>query len=81
MARARPPPAGRAQPLRPVRLVVVLVYCYVFASIENFGIIARQRSLVLPFLFVALAAIASHRTGDRSGPDPVLSDVPARLRR
>ena len=56
MARARPPPAGRAQPLRPVRLVVVLVYCYVFASIENFGIIARQRSLVLAFLFVVLAA-------------------------
>jgi hypothetical protein len=40
-------------------LVVVLVYCYVFASIENFGIIARQRSLVLPFLFVVLATITA----------------------
>lgn len=40
-------------------LAFVGVYCYVFASIENFGIIARQRSLVLPFLFVVLATITA----------------------
>lgn len=51
-------------------LAFVGIYCYVFATIENFGIVARQRSLVLPFLFVALAAIASHRTDERSEPDP-----------
>lgn len=48
-------------------LAVVLVYCYVFATIENFGIIARQRSLVLPFLFVVLSAIRSGHARERRG--------------
>lgn len=59
-------------------LVVVLVYCYVFAAIENFGIIARQRSLVLPFLFVVLATIASRDAGSEDpAPTPAPTPTPA----
>ncbi len=31
------------------------MFCYVFAFIANFGILARQRAQVLPFLFILLA--------------------------
>jgi hypothetical protein len=58
-------------------LGVLLVYCYVFATIENFGIIARQRSLVLPFLFVVLSAIGSRGADHRSGTAVDHSDEPA----
>jgi hypothetical protein len=35
--------------------IYVLTFAYAFASIENFGILARQRTQVLPVLFVLLA--------------------------
>jgi hypothetical protein len=34
---------------------MVLVFCYAFSVIGNFGILARQRAQLLPFLFVFLA--------------------------
>lgn len=33
----------------------VLIFCFVFSVVGNFGILARQRTQVLPFLFVLLA--------------------------
>jgi hypothetical protein len=34
-----------------------LLFCYLFSYVANFGILARQRTQVLPFLFVLLAFI------------------------
>jgi hypothetical protein len=44
-----------------------------FASVENFGLIVRQRSLVLPFLFVILAAASrgAARTDDAATSHPL----------
>ena len=33
----------------------VFMFCYVFASVANFGILTRQRSQLLPFVFVLIA--------------------------
>jgi hypothetical protein len=33
----------------------ILLFCYIFSVIANFGLLARQRTQVLPFLFVLLA--------------------------
>ena len=35
-------------------IVYILVFCYAFASISNFGILTRQRVQVLPFILVLL---------------------------
>ncbi len=45
------------------------MFCYVFAFIANFGILARQRSQVLPFLFVLLALPAVTAKRQRQRPD------------
>ena len=47
-------------------LVYVLAFIYAFSSIANFGILARQRSQLLPMLFVILC-IPRTGTADRSG--------------
>jgi hypothetical protein len=52
----------------------VLLYAITFASVANFGLLTRQRSLALPALFVLLAvepALArTSNTEDRSRPPP-----------
>ncbi|HUV10460.1 MAG TPA: hypothetical protein VMX12_05745, partial [Acidimicrobiia bacterium] len=45
----------RSTPYLAFALVFVLVFVYAFSSFSNFGILARQRTQVLPFLFVLLA--------------------------
>lgn len=47
-------------------LIYVLLFTYFFGSIGNFGIIARQRIQVLPFLFVILAMPARNADAVRS---------------
>lgn len=42
-------------------LVYIMLFTYFFGSIGNFGIIARQRVQVLPFLFMVLAVPAASR--------------------
>jgi hypothetical protein len=44
---------------------MILVFCYAFSVIGNFGILARQRSQLLPFLFVFLALPLVTRAADR----------------
>ncbi|MEM7286933.1 MAG: hypothetical protein AAF480_11325 [Actinomycetota bacterium] len=48
------------------------MFCYVFAFIANFGILARQRAQVLPFLFILLAlpALTDRRSMRGSGRTP-----------
>jgi hypothetical protein len=45
----------RAQPYVALALAFVLTFFFVFAVISNFGILARERTMVLPFVFVLLA--------------------------
>ena len=45
----------RAEPYVTFALVYVGVFIFVFAAIANFGILARERSMLLPMVFVLLA--------------------------
>jgi hypothetical protein len=43
------------RPYAAFAVAYVFMFCYVFAFIANFGILARQRSQLLPFVFVLVA--------------------------
>jgi hypothetical protein len=45
----------RAEPYVTFALVYVGVFTFVFAAIANFGILARERSMLIPMVFVLLA--------------------------
>jgi hypothetical protein len=45
----------RAEPFVTFALVYVGVFIFVFAAIANFGILARERSMLIPMVFVLLA--------------------------
>jgi hypothetical protein len=47
--------SARDRPYPLLALVYVLIFCWAFASVGNFGILTRQRVQVLPFLLVLLA--------------------------
>jgi hypothetical protein len=48
----------RVEPYVGFALVYVLVFFFVFAVISNFGILARERTMMLPFVFVLLSVNA-----------------------
>jgi len=48
-------------------LTFVLAYAWGFAVVNNFGILARQRSLMFPFLFVLIAAAWRKRPEQEPG--------------
>lgn len=52
---ARIPNLVLRRPYVALAVAYVFTFVYAFASIENFGILARQRTQVLPLLFVLLA--------------------------
>jgi hypothetical protein len=56
----------RDQPYYALALTFVPMFVYGFASVANFGILARERVQLLPFLFVLLAAPAPARAAVRS---------------
>ena len=63
----------RREPYVMLALAYVLMFAYVFSAISNFGILARQRVQVLPFVFVLLAipAVAGVKQRDpRTPPVP-----------
>ncbi len=65
--------------LRPYVLVALLyslVFMYAFAALGNLGLITRERTLLLPLLFVLLAIPVA-----REGEDPYPWQLPRRLRR
>ncbi len=45
--------------------VFVLVFCFVFSVIGNFGILARQRTQVLPLLFVLVSLAVGRSAGNK----------------
>jgi hypothetical protein len=42
-------------------LAAMVLFCFLFSYVANFGILARQRTQVLPFLFVLIAFVPSPR--------------------
>jgi hypothetical protein len=48
----------RVQPYTGLSLAFILMFFFVFAVISNFGIIARERTMMLPFVFVLLSVTA-----------------------
>lgn len=57
----------RSQPYVAVACAYLLMFFFAFGSIANFGILARERSQMMPFVFVLLALPAATA---RSGPAP-----------
>jgi hypothetical protein len=61
----------RAEPYYLIALVYLLMFIYAFATIGNFGILARERTQLEPFVFVLLAApaplTAVHPRGRHAG--------------
>lgn len=56
-------------------------FIYAFSSIVNFGILARQRSQLLPVLFVVLCLRKPERSADAPGEDDIAEPVPAQPER
>ncbi len=46
-------------------IVYLLIFFFAFGTISNFGILARQRSQVMPFVFVLLALYPATRKTDQ----------------
>jgi hypothetical protein len=61
---ARAPAMIRESPYVLTAVVYVLAFAYAFSSIENFGLLARQRAQMLPFLFV-LVSLPRRSTTER----------------
>jgi hypothetical protein len=66
----------RRYPLISFAVVFVLLFVVAFSAVGNFGILARQRTQVLPMLFMLLALPAVRRKKKRNHGD--LVTVPAR---
>jgi hypothetical protein len=59
----------RTQPYVAFSLAFVLIFFFVFAAISNFGILARERTMVLPFAF-ALLSVSAIATSPKRAPTP-----------
>ncbi len=46
----------RDQPYYATAIVFTLMFVYAFGTVANFGILARERTQLMPFVFVLLAA-------------------------
>ena len=63
----------RKQPYVTFCLTYTVLFCLVFSAFQNFGILARERVMVYPFVLVLLAlpaATASRRSGRHGGVEP-----------
>ena len=56
----------RSEPYIIYALAYALMFFFAFATIANFGILARERSQVMPFMFVLLAIPARAGVPQRS---------------
>jgi hypothetical protein len=63
----------RTQPYVALSLAFVLVFFFVFAVISNFGILARERTMMLPFVFVLLSVTALAANTRSNPPLPATS--------
>jgi hypothetical protein len=67
---ARLPAAAVRIPYSTFAVSYIAAFIYAFAAVENFGILARQRSQLLPLLFVLVALPHIRVTPQVSGPRP-----------
>ena len=58
------------RPYAAFALVYTFAFIYAFSSIVNFGILARERAQLLPFLFVVLCIPSGDRDGGDEAPLP-----------
>ena len=56
----------RRRPYATFAFAYTLMFVYAFAAIANFGILSRQRTQVLPFVFVLLALPAVEQMTERN---------------
>jgi hypothetical protein len=69
----------RSQPYVAMAVAFLLMFFFAFGSIANFGILARERSQMMPFVFVLLALMPMEPRPKPAAPPPV-SSRPRRLR-
>ena len=70
--------AGLRDQLPRLALGYVLAFAAACSAVGNFGILARQRSLMFPFLFVFLAVALADEAGARGAPAGYSSSTPGR---
>jgi len=58
----------RDEPYYALAVAYLMMFVYAFATVGNFGILARERTQLLPFVFVLLAAPAAARAARRPRP-------------
>lgn len=61
---------SRARPFLMYCWLLTLFYAATFSSFANFGLLVRQRSLVLPAVFVLLVSARDVPSAEPAGPDP-----------
>ena len=71
----------RRRPYVAFVVVYSLLFVFAFSSIANFGILARERTQVLPFFLVLLAVPALRRVPGQAKPDDRRVDAGRRLAR
>ncbi|MEJ7582498.1 MAG: hypothetical protein WKF43_00130 [Acidimicrobiales bacterium] len=67
---------ARTQPFLMYCWILVAIYAATFSSFANFGLLTRQRSLVLPAVYVLLALKPPSAGDTRDSKDPASGDVP-----
>jgi hypothetical protein len=60
----------RSDPYVTMAIVYILMFVFALGTVANFGILSRQRSQVVPFVFVLLCVTATSRKGVGAGADP-----------
>lgn len=58
----------RDEPYYALAVAFLLMFVYAFATVANFGILARERTQLMPFVFVLLAAPAPALAARRPRP-------------
>ena len=75
------PKRVRAEPYVALALAFVLMFIFAFGTIANFGILARERSQMMPYVFVLLSLTAVAATAKRETPRAPVSSRPRQQRR
>jgi hypothetical protein len=67
----------RSEPYVALALAYALMFFFAFGTIANFGILARERSMLMPFVFVLLSVTAAtNREGPAPAPASRVSNAP-----
>ena len=75
------PKRVRPEPYVALALAFVLMFIFAFGTIANFGILARERSQMMPYVFVLLSLTAVAATAKRETPRAPVSSRPRQQRR